>query len=80
MANYDKSKRYTWSSDAKFEITGEEFGLILNALRSILDTEEAARILLAHRASMGVERVMEEYVKADIIKEVDEDNNLKIKR
>jgi hypothetical protein len=72
MATYDPSKRYTWTPDDKFELSGAEFGLILNTLRSILSTEEAARILLANQASEVIEGIMAKAVEADIIKEAPE--------
>jgi hypothetical protein len=72
MATYDSSKRYTWTPEDKFELSGAEFGLILNTLRSILNTEEAARILLANEANQVVERVMAKAVEDDIVKEAEE--------
>jgi hypothetical protein len=72
MATYDPSKRYTWTPDDKFELSGAEFGLILNTLRSILSTEEAARILLANQASEVIEGIMAKAVESDIIKEAPE--------
>ena len=72
MATYDPSKRYTWTPDDKFEFTGAEFGLILNAFRSILSTEEAGRILLANEANQVVERALASAVEADVVKEADQ--------
>jgi hypothetical protein len=71
MANYDPSKRYTWTPDDKFEFTGAEFGLILNAFRAVLNTEEAGRILLANEANQVVERALAKAVEADVVKEAD---------
>jgi hypothetical protein len=72
MATYDSSKRYTWTPDDKFEFTGAEFGLILNAFRAVLNTEEAAKILLANEANQAVERALAKAVEADIVKEAAE--------
>ena len=36
MATYDPNKRYTWTPNDKFELSGAEFGLILNAFRATL--------------------------------------------
>ena len=72
MATYDPNKRYTWTPNDKFELSGNEFGLILNALRSILSTEEAGRILLAAEANQAVERTLAKAVEADVVKEAPE--------
>lgn len=71
MATYDPSKRYTWTPEDKFELSGAEFGLILNTLRSILSTEEAGRILLANEANNVVESAMARGVEAGFVKEVE---------
>jgi hypothetical protein len=72
MATYDSNKRYTWTPEDKFEFTGAEFGLILNAFRSILSTEEAGRIILANEANQVVERALAAAVEADVVKEAPE--------
>ena len=69
MATYDPNKRYTWTPNDKFELSGNEFGLILNSLRNILSTEEAGRILLANEANLVIERALAKAVEADIAKE-----------
>lgn len=69
MATYDPSKRYTWTPNDKFEMTGAEFGLILNTLRAILSTEEASKILLANEANQAVERILAKAVENDVVKE-----------
>jgi len=66
---YDPEKKYEWKQNDTFVFTGGEFGVLLNALRAILGTAEAQRILLAERASGVVENalaraVMEGRVKA----------------
>ena len=65
MATYDPAKRYTWTPDDKFEFTGAEFGLVLN-------TEEAAKILLASEANQAVERALATAVEKDVVKEAEE--------
>ena len=73
MATYDPSKRYTWTPNDKFELSGNEFGLILNAFRAVLNTEEAGRILLANEANQVVERILAKAVEADVVKEAPEE-------
>lgn len=72
MATYDPNKRYTWTPNDKFELSGAEFGLILNALRAILSSEEAGKILLANQANEAVERALASAVEADVVKEAPE--------
>jgi len=73
MAQYDPNKRYSWSPEDKFELSGREFGLILNTLRAILNTEEASKIILAQQANAAIEAVMAKGVEADIVKEAIEE-------
>ena len=61
---YDPSKNYSWKGDEIFTITGKEFGLILNTIRSILSTEQAQQILLAARAADILEKMMAENVES----------------
>jgi hypothetical protein len=71
MAQYDPAKRYTWTPEDTFTITGQQFGLILNTVRAYLSSEEAARFQLMVQANEVIEKLMIEGVEADIIKEVE---------
>jgi hypothetical protein len=73
MAQYDPAKRYTWTPEDKFELTGAQFGLFLNTVRAYLSSEEAARFQLMLQANQVIERIMVSSVEADIIKEVVEE-------
>ena len=73
MAQYDANKRYTWTPEDKFTLTGAEFGLILNTVRAYLSSEEAARFQLMLQANQVIEKLMIQGVEADIIKEVVEE-------
>ncbi len=79
MAKYDRSKKYSWSNEDQITISGRDFGFLLNTIRSILNTEQAAQILLADRANDVIENIMAEYVEKDVIKEVTEEEAPKIK-
>ena len=72
MAQYDPAKRYTWTPEDTFTITGQHFGLIQNTVRAYLSSEEAARFQLMMQANEVIEKLMIEGVEADIIKEVEE--------
>lgn len=73
MASYDPNKKYAWTPNDQFTLSGSEFGLILNALRAIISTPEAARILLANEANQAIENALAKAVEADIVKQVDDD-------
>lgn len=66
---YDPKKQYTWAITEEFILTGGEFGLVLNSIRAILNTEEAAKILLAHEAAQAIEKIMAEAVSTGVVKE-----------
>jgi len=68
---FDPNKKYTWSADDEFVVKGSEFGLILNSLRAIIGTEEAARIILAQKASETVEGILARGVEAGDVKEME---------
>jgi hypothetical protein len=66
---YDPSKRYTWTPATEFTLTGEQFGLILNSLRGVISTPEAARILLAAQANDSLESVLAKAVESGAVVE-----------
>ena len=70
MAQYDPNKRYSWGPEDKFELTGQEFGLFLNMVRSYLASEDGARFQLMSQANEAIEKIMKAGVEADVIKEV----------
>jgi hypothetical protein len=67
---YDPNKRYTWDKDDKFELSGHQFGTLLNAFRGILNTPEAANILRISQANDIIEEMMTENVEKGTVKEV----------
>jgi hypothetical protein len=73
MAQYDANKKYTWTPEDTFTLTGQEFGLFLNTVRAYLSSEEAARFQLMLQANQVIEKLMIENVEADVIKEVTEE-------
>lgn len=72
VKSYDANKKYGWTPEDQFAMSGQEFGLILNALRSVLNTQEAARILLANEANKAVEGVLARGVESGMVKEIEE--------
>lgn len=75
--SYDPNKRYTWSPDDQFVVSGGEFGVLLNALRAILHTPESQRILLADRANDIIESTLARAVEAGVVKEAPEEETSK---
>ncbi len=72
MAQYDPNKRYTWGPDSKFELSGQDFGLILNTVRTFLATEEAGKYQLMMRTNEIIEKLMKEGVTNEVIVEAPE--------
>jgi hypothetical protein len=72
MAQYDPAKRYTWTPEDTFTLTGGQFGLFLNTVRAYLSSEEAARFQLMMQANQAIEELMIKGVESDTIKEVEE--------
>lgn len=70
MAQYDPNKRYSWTPQDKFEMTGEQFGTILNAIRAIIGSAEAQRILALARANDAIEQMMVKAVEEGIVLEI----------
>jgi hypothetical protein len=69
---FNPSKKYTWSKDAEFVLSGGEFGLILNALRSVVGTQEAQALFIANEAVGALEDVLGVAVESGLVKEVTE--------
>ena len=69
---FDPTKKYAWSPETNFTITGHEFGLLLNTLRSITSTKEAQTIILAHEAGDVLEKTLASGVESGIIVEIPE--------
>jgi len=82
MATYDPNKRYTWTPEDKFELTGQEFGLILNTVRTYLMSEDAARYNLMLQTNEVIENLMAKAVESDVIKEASEmvDSNQEVQK
>ena len=72
MAQYDPNKRYTWDPEDKFELSGQEFGLILNTVRTFLASEEAAKYQLMMQANNVIEGLMAKGVENNVIKEAEQ--------
>ena len=69
---FDPKKKYAWSPETVFTISGNDFGLLLNTLRSITSTKEAQTIILAHEAGDALEKTLATGVETGIIIELPE--------
>ncbi len=58
MATYDPNKTYTWGPDTKFVLSGQDFSLMLHAVRGILSTKEASNTILVYELNKKVEEMM----------------------
>lgn len=68
--SYDPNKNYSWQPEDMFEMNGKDFGLLLNTVRAILGTEQAAHIRLALQCNDAIEGIMHTAVEKGIVKEV----------
>ena len=69
---YDASRRYSWMPEDKFELTGDQFGTVLNALRAIMGTPETQRALALARANDVFETLIAKSVEEGTVIEVPE--------
>ena len=69
---FNPAKKYTWPKDAEFVLSGSEFGLVLNALRSVIGTQEAQALFIANEAVGTLEDVLGNAVESGLVKEVTE--------
>lgn len=72
---FNPNKKYKWQPTDVFEISGSDFGLLLNALRATLMTEESQRILLIQEASNALENVLAKGVESGIAVEHEDSSN-----
>lgn len=68
-AKYDPSKAYSWEPGTQFLFTGEEFGVMLNSIRAILNSPEGRIILLADQANKAIENSIARAVEVGIVRE-----------
>ena len=69
---FDPNKKYTWDMNAKFVLDGGDFGMLLNAMRAVINTKEAQTILLAKEAGDVLENTLALAVEAGVVVEVPE--------
>ena len=69
---FDPRKKYTWSSDTTFTLSGNQFGMLLNTVRAVLSTREAQIVMMAAESSDVLDGIMAEYVAKGAITEVQE--------
>ena len=69
---FDPTKKYTWEKNSQFVLDGEQFGMLLNALRAVVNTKEAQTILLAKQAGDVLEDTLAAAVEVGIVVEVPE--------
>ena len=75
VPQFDPNKKYTWTPNDTFTLSGGEFGVVLNALRATIGTQESARILLAKEAHDVIEGTLAKAVESGVVKEALETSN-----
>ena len=70
MATYDPNKTYTWGPDTKFVISGQDFSLLLHAVRGVLSTKEATNTILCYELNKKIEAMMADAVAEGKVVEV----------
>lgn len=66
---YDANKNYKWKPDDVFEITGHQFGTMLNAMRAFLNTPEAKNVLAIYEANKHIDDILQKNVESGVIEE-----------
>ncbi len=69
MSTYDPNKSYSWKPTDKFEISGQDFGMLLQAVKTVLSTEEAAKVALFQQIGRALDASLISAVESGAIKE-----------
>jgi hypothetical protein len=72
---FDPTKKYTWEKNSQFVLDGEQFGMLLNALRAVINTKEAQTILLAKQAGDVLEDTLAAAVEVGVVVEIPENKS-----
>jgi hypothetical protein len=68
---YDPSKQYVWDPAAIFTLTGKEFGLWLNTVRTKVSSKEAIELRMLLECNNIIEEIMARGVASGVIKETE---------
>lgn len=77
IAPYDPAKKYQWTPETKFVLNGQEFGILLNTIRAILQAEEAQKVMLAINSSNALDSVLAKAVAGGVVKEAPEQDEIR---
>ena len=69
---FNPNTKYSWQPNDTFELNGDQFGQILNTLRTLLSTQEVQTTRMAISASKAMEDILANAVEKGIAKEVTE--------
>lgn len=72
---YNPEKQYTWKAEDKFELSGQDFGLIINIVKSLINTEEAKKFQLLFKANEILENAVKVSVENNIAQEIKTEDN-----
>jgi hypothetical protein len=69
MAQYDPNKSYSWKPETKFQVTGKEFGLLLQVVKTELSSEAASKVMLYQRLNAALEAILAQAVESEQVYE-----------
>src|SRR6478736_9267422 len=73
VAEYDPNKKYKWTPNDTFVLTGNDFGLVLNTLRALTSAPIGLKtLMMAAQANEAMEVSLKAAVELGIVQEVEE--------
>ena len=78
VAEYDPNKKYKWTPNDTFVLTGNDFGLVLNTLRALTSAPIGLKtLMMAAQANEAMEVSLKVAVEIGLVKEVIEETKSK---
>jgi hypothetical protein len=68
--SYDPTHTYKWEKDTKFELSGEEFGMVINSLKAIAATNEAIMYQQIYQALQKVEAALSKAIEEGKVEDI----------
>lgn len=65
--NIQPNTPYQWQDDAKFELNGKEFEILINTVRAILNTPESQKVLLLARTGEILESILVKGINTGVV-------------
>jgi hypothetical protein len=71
MAKYDPNKQYKWNEEDEFILTGNQFGLMLNQVRSFLAKPESQEVMIAMKVEKEMAALLAAGVESGVVIEIE---------